>query len=432
MVVGLVFSAVAICFVLPPHPVVAAVAHVAMEICGKCLLASVMLLLGSCLTILWKVLLTLQGTGPDGERKLFHKPLFTTMEMFFAMFLVLPAYHMKKLIARTDTERERERGTPLQSVSKQEPTYLQHLRDDSATSDSSDAVVATWKQHFQIAVPAICDLVVTCLSAVSLIIVPSSVWQMLAGSRIIFTALMTVLVLRRNLQIHHWVGVLLASSGVLLISIATVADSSASRGISDNRPTPSIMALGVGICILAEVICAVQDVVEEKLVTDLDIDPLKVVGMEGAWGLLIISLLVYPVCWLIHGYDGASLEDPVDTYYLIKSSTPIQLVVLVMVFVDATYNVVGMNVTKFLTAIMRSMVSASKGICVWMFNMGWYYFVNPKSAFGEPWSNMGVVKALGFGLLVVGQVTYSEDYRWPCFDYPKEVDSEDDGSSKGE
>jgi len=402
--------------------------RVAMDIRGKCLLASVQLLFGSCLTILWKTLLTLQGTGHDGEQKAFHKPLFSTMEMFFAMLLLLPAYRMKQCMA------DAERDAFLQTSSNQgssglqnQGTKWQHLREGTATSDSSGASASAWDQHSKLAIPAICDLVVTGLEPASLIILPGSVWQMLSGSRIIFTALLTVTLLQRKVHIHHCLGALLASVGVLIISVATVADSSDRQDFDGNMPTPSMIALGVGIELLAQLTAALQDVLEEKLMTELEIDPLKVVGMEGAWGLLIITCLIYPFCWLLPGHDVASLEDPVDTLYMIKSSIPIQLVLIVMIFVDATYNAIRMNVIKFLTAVMLAMISSSKAITVWMFNMGWYHFVDKKAAFGEAWSNMGYFKVIGFAFLVAGQLTYGGDYRWSCFHYPQEMNSEDDG-----
>merc|ERR1712232_1490982 len=70
------------------------------------------------------------------------------------------------------------------------------------------------------------------------------------------------------------------------------------------------------------------------------------------------------------------------------------------------------------------MLEATRTMCVWVFNLGWYYLVNPRSQFGEAWTAWSYFEALGFMFLILGQMTYGEKLRWTCLGlyYPPNTD----------
>jgi drug/metabolite transporter (DMT)-like permease len=45
----------------------------------------------------------------------------------------------------------------------------------------------------------------------------ASVFQMLRGTMVVFTGLLTVLLLKRRLHIHHWLGIALISAGAAIV-----------------------------------------------------------------------------------------------------------------------------------------------------------------------------------------------------------------------
>ena len=45
----------------------------------------------------------------------------------------------------------------------------------------------------------------------------ASVFQMLRGTLVIFAGLLTIVVLKRRLHIHHWFGILLITAGAALV-----------------------------------------------------------------------------------------------------------------------------------------------------------------------------------------------------------------------
>jgi len=72
--------------------------------------------------------------------------------------------------------------------------------------------------------------------------------------------------------------------GLILVGVAVITGDS-SKSISS---TP----LGIGILLVATVFSSCLYIVEEKLLGDYYLDPLKVVGLEGLWGLIIWSILL--------------------------------------------------------------------------------------------------------------------------------------------
>ena len=53
--------------------------------------------------------------------------------------------------------------------------------------------------------------------------------------------------------------------------------------------------------------------------------PLLVIGMEGFWGLLICTILLYPIVYTLPGPDHGSIEDPFNTAHMFMASSDVQL-----------------------------------------------------------------------------------------------------------
>lgn len=363
---------------------------------GK-LIALVLLffLLGTSNTIVTKVIFTLQGTGADGNPELFRKPAFGNWDMFFGMILVLIPYVLQQ---RSRRAHQSKLDVPLVG----------------SASTSSQSTASMRKQVMLIAVPAIFDVLGTGLSLVGIILIPASVWQMLRGPEIIFAALLMVFVLRRKLFRFHYLGVCLAFAGICCVSYSTLANG----GTTGAGFSSTVVAFGVGITILSQLVQACQIIAEEKLLIDLDMEPLLVVGVEGMWGLCIMTFIVYPILWVAPGMDHGHLEDPIDTIALIQSSSVIMFFVVMDFLSCAVYNVLGQRITKEMSGMMRVMLEATRTLFVWLFNLAWHYFVDPTSMFGEAWTTWSYLAALGFILLIVGQMTYGEVLKWPGFKYP--------------
>lgn len=135
-----------------------------------------------------------------------------------------------------------------------------------------------------LAIPASFDIIASTLMNIALTMIAASVYQMLRGMKVLVTALLSILFLKKKLYRHHWTSVGVIFLGLILVGIAVLTGSS-SQGIETSP-------LGVVILLLATVFSSCLYVVEEKLLGSYTLDPLKVVGLEGLWGLIMWCILL--------------------------------------------------------------------------------------------------------------------------------------------
>jgi hypothetical protein len=162
--------------------------HLAHKSCGFTQVALFLCALigGTLCSLTSKVLLTMKGTGMSGEVENFSYPLFQTFGMFLGMtgalimhFVVVkfhipfPGYTHKT--GEWDDEEDR--------------SLL--MRRGNGAPDAAAAVVASpinhedipWWKYCQLVIPAVFDLVATCLAMFGLRHVSVSIYQMLRGTR---------------------------------------------------------------------------------------------------------------------------------------------------------------------------------------------------------------------------------------------------------
>ena len=136
-----------------------------------------------------------------------------------------------------------------------------------------------------LAIPASFDCIASTLMNIALTMVAASVYQMLRGMIIIITAVMSILFLKRKLYVHHWSSMAVIFTGVFLVGLAAALDTEAGKG-------GETKAFGLFLLVIAQFFAGSLLIVEEKLLGDYYLDPLKVVGLEGLWGLLIWCILL--------------------------------------------------------------------------------------------------------------------------------------------
>jgi len=196
--------------------------------------------------------------------------------------------------------------------------------------------------------PALCDMTATSTMYLGLALTDASVFQMLRGSVIIFTSLLSVIFLKRKLRAYHWIGIVLVIGGTAIVGtqskICPVADPSGTCPNAQNASGPSMATIGNILVIVAQFIVAVQMVVEEKFIGGYDIPALEVVGFEGLWGFSVLSLVLVgmyyikmpaflvPPCTEINGVMvntpaayGDHFENTLDGFTMLKNNAGIVL-----------------------------------------------------------------------------------------------------------
>ena len=100
---------------------------------------------------------------------------------------------------------------------------------------------------------------------------------MVRGFIIIATACFARVLLKKLQYRHHILGLIILITGLIIVGLATIF------GGADHEKTE----IGFLIMLLvAKTLSSCQFVAEEWLLRDYNVDPLKVVGLEGMWGCI--------------------------------------------------------------------------------------------------------------------------------------------------
>ncbi|XP_011270421.1 hypothetical protein, variant [Capsaspora owczarzaki ATCC 30864] len=245
--------------------------------------------------------------------------------------------------------------------------------------------------------PALCDITATTLMNIGLLFTAASVYQMLRGASVLFTALFSVLFLRRRLRIHHYIGLYLVVTGITIVGVASVVFG------DDNNESSSNMVLGIVLVIAAQVVVATQFIVEEKFIGKYSVPPIAVVGSEGIFGLVIVSCILPALQYI--NISGKPIEDTRDAFKYLEESWVMDAAVPGYIFSIAFFNFCGVSITKFLSATHRSTIDSCRTVVVWVFSLivGWEDFL---------W-----LQLIGFFFLVSGTFMYNEVYPLPFMNF---------------
>ncbi|CAI5704011.1 unnamed protein product [Peronospora effusa] len=263
-----------------------------------------------------------------------------------------------------------------------------------------------------IAFPSLLDLLQTVLSNVGLLWVSSSVYQMVRGSIIIFSAFFSVRLMGKKLHGYHYASIWIVMLAVALVGYAGVGHHSKE---SDADDTDSFNAvLGLFFITAAQILCALQIVVEEHMMLALNVSPMLLVGFEGLWGLVFYVILV-PILTLTPADAGSAFartwhEDFVDSFVQVKNSSTLMVLILAYIVAVGTLNVTGNYVTKHLSAVMRSITETLRTLGVWSLSLFVYYVMQwqgPASP-GEQWTTYSWLELLGFVLIIYGTLAYKQ------------------------
>ncbi|CCI42625.1 unnamed protein product [Albugo candida] len=345
------------------------------------------LVTGTGTTLIAKVLYNIDSIGLSGELKKFEKPIFQTWLMFLAMVFALPIHW----VYRWHVERKWSRPSSR-------PLKFRYR--------------IPRRTYFLLAFPALFDLIATWFANIGLMYVTVSVFQLLKCTVIIFVALLKVFMLKDKLHGYMWIGVGLNTVAALIIGITSFADTE--DQINTRTETPGF---GVLMIILSCVVQAYQYVFEEKLMNDGEnAPPLVVVGMEGIWGVLITTFIVYPIAYLLPGSDLGSCERFDDAFEMLSNSSLAQILIVVYLLFVLSFNVLAVSVTYLLNSIWHAILDNFRPITVWGTDLLLFYsFTN--GFFGEAWTTWSWLQLFGMMVLLSGTAIYNGTIRLPCFAY---------------
>nr|XP_033335862.1 solute carrier family 35 member F6-like isoform X2 [Megalopta genalis] len=224
-------------------------------------------------------------------------------------------------------------------------------------------------------IPALCDAFATSIVYIGLNMTYASSFQMLRGSVIIFTAILSTVFLEKRLESREWAGIGMVIIGLALVGLSDVLS------MKDTDMNINSIITGDLLIICAQVITAMQMVVEEKFVVGQNIPALQAVGWEGLLGLTTMSILMIPLNFIpatppFADNSQGTLEATKDAFVQIGNSGRLLTAILGMALSIALFNFAGISVTKEMSATTRMVLDSVRTFVIWAFSLavGWQAF----------------------------------------------------------
>ena len=247
---------------------------------------------------------------------------------------------------------------------------------------------------FVLLIPALCDTCATSIMYVGLNMTYASSFQMLRGAVIIFTAILSMSFLDRKLGSREWIGIGMVIVGLALVGLSDIIT------IEDANVSTNSILTGDLLIICAQVITAVQMVIEEKFVAGQNIPALQAVGWEGIFGFISICIIMIPFNF-IHASppfadnSRGTLEATKDALIQIGNSGHLLMAIVGISFSIAFFNFAGISVTKEISATTRMILDSVRTMFIWIFSLIFR------------WQSFHYLQVIGFAILLVGMSCYN-------------------------
>ncbi|CAF1196681.1 unnamed protein product [Didymodactylos carnosus] len=241
-------------------------------------------------------------------------------------------------------------------------------------------------------VASICDMLSTCLSYIGLNYTTASSFQMLRGSVMIFTALLSIIFLKKKLTLYNWIGLLTVVAGLTVVGVSDI--------LFDKSDIKLVYKIAGDLLILvAQIFTASQVVYEERFISKYNIPPLQAVGWEGIFGFGTLGLLLIPFYFIKIGKSNTGpahrLEDIPEAFCQMKSNGIIIVATVGNIFSIAFFNFAGISITKELSSTTRMVLDSGRTLVIWMVSLA------------LRWQKFYPLQIVGFLLLIIGMGIYN-------------------------
>ncbi|KAF2455748.1 hypothetical protein BDY21DRAFT_348542 [Lineolata rhizophorae] len=302
-----------------------------------------------------------------------------------------------------------------------------------------------------LALPACCDIAGTTLMNVGLLFVAASIYQMTRGALVLFVGLFSVIFLRHRLGFVRWMSLVIVVVGVAIVGLAGAiakddgghgkeeADSTTaqllhqevrralavvSRSLDDVEgrdksrhtspasgdpalPVAVQTVLGVLMIAGAQIFTATQFVLEESIMHNFALDPLKVVGWEGLFGMLVtaVGMVILHFAVGVTEAGRGGYFDAKEGMSEVFSNRAIGISSLLCMISIGGFNFFGLSVTRSVSATSRSTIDTCRTLFIWIVSLG------------LGWETFKWLQVLGFAVLVYGTFLFNEVVRPPLAAY---------------
>lgn len=210
--------------------------------------------------------------------------------------------------------------------------------------------------------PAHILITVTCIDLLALSLInstynalPGSIIQTLRGFKIIFTAILSKLILGKTLVLYQYAGVALSCIGVVFAGASSMTSTWDGGAINHSQLTLMAFLLGTA----SQFVGSCQIVFEAKAMKSYHLPPLQLAGFEGVIGAPL-GVAVIVISYMLGG------NNPLDAFVALRGSTTgLGLLMCFMVTVSC-FNLSGLIVTKHGSPVLRAMLEIMRTAVIWV------------------------------------------------------------------
>ncbi|KAK0385713.1 hypothetical protein NLU13_6890 [Sarocladium strictum] len=375
-------------------------------------LVGMMLLTGVCNTLLTKYQdnqCVRNCEDPDiHKRKNFEQPVLQTAQMFVGEMGCWLVVGLLKLYTRwTNKISPAERGyEALNTTPDAADRAIEDGDDDDDDDDDQRKPVMMelrGKKIMMLALPAICDICGTTLMNVGLLLVAASIYQMTRGALVLFVGLFSVLFLKRKLHLFQWLSLVGVVLGVAVVGLSGFLWPDAKAPQSNNteadaeRSSALLALIGFLLIAGAQIFTATQFVVEEWILERYSIEPLKVVGWEGIFGLIFTVLGMVILHAAVGRTDAGRLGpfDMIEGWRQMTTQRALGTSSILIMFSIGSFNFFGLSVTRSVSATSRSTIDTCRTLFIWL------------ASLGLGWERFKWLQIVGFALLVYATFVFN-------------------------
>ncbi|ODA80493.1 hypothetical protein RJ55_03451 [Drechmeria coniospora] len=364
-------------------------------------LVGMMLLTGVCNTLLTKYqdIQCVRHCDGRGRPVHFEQPVLQTAQMFvgeMGCWLVVAVVSLHRRFFSTSEPADRGYEQVDTSEEAAEAAGSRPLLHPAAPS------VLRGYRVLLLSLPALCDICGTTLMNVGLLLVAASIYQMTRGALVLFVGLFSVLFLRRHLHLFQWLSLVGVVLGVAVVGLAgaiwpdeksgagTTAD--AGSGLTDAARA----IIGVSLIAGAQIFTATQFVLEEWMLENSTIEPIRVVGWEGLFGCLVTFLFMIVMHLLVGRTDAGRYGyfDMEEGFRQMMQRRIWVSSVLIMISIGG-FNYFGLSVTRNVSATSRSTIDTCRTLFIWIVSLG------------LGWESFKMLQILGFAMLVYSTFVFN-------------------------
>ena len=298
--------------------------------------------------------------------------------------------------------------------------YIQGDQQETIKEEVEEEEKKPEINKFLLAIPGFLDTCSTGLANIGLILLPASIYQMLKGSLIIMTFLMSKFIVKNKHTWDHYVAIPVSTTGVVLVGLSAYLNADEKSEDGGNFSDAKTTLLGIVLMVIAMFILSIQFCFDEHFMRKYSCHPLICIGYEGIFGFFINLLL----CIIFYFIKCGSYEDKEEPPYFVKNmctgdndnvwrpeniifafrqlinNSLLSILVPITIIFMASFNIFGVSITKYGSATTRTVTDNCRSFLVWIF------FLMPFNQ-KDLIETFNVLQLIGFLLICLGAFIYN-------------------------